>query len=105
MNKTRPKKFMVRVSEEEWETVNEKVKSSGMNQQQYLLAAILGQSVTNTDGVKELVPELKRIGNNLNQIARASNQGLSATSESLDRINEEMNEVWRLLKQYLRAKN
>lgn len=96
---------MVRVSEEEWEIVNEKVKSSGMNQQQYLLTAILGQSVTNTDGVKELVPELKRIGNNLNQIARASNQGLSATSESLDRINEEMNKIWRLLKQYLRAKN
>ena len=28
-----------------------------------------------TDGIKELIPELKRIGNNLNQIAKRCNEG------------------------------
>ena len=36
----------------------------------------------NTDGIKELIPELKRIGNNLNQIAKRCNEGGMLPSEA-----------------------
>ena len=45
-----------------------------MNQQQYILSYVLGKEIVNTDGIKEIVPELKRQGANLNQIAKRLNE-------------------------------
>ena len=70
MNKTRPKQLSFRVSEEEYRQLQEKILESGKNQQEYILSCVLEKQIVNTDGIKELIPELKRIGNNLNQIAK-----------------------------------
>ena len=69
-NKSRPKQLSFRVSEEEWELLQLKISESGMNQQRYILSCVLGKEIVNTDGIKEIVPELKRQGTNLNQIAK-----------------------------------
>ena len=101
-NKTRPKQVMFRLSEEEYEKLQQKVEQSGMNQQEYILRAVLNQSIKNTDGMKELLPELKRIGNNLNQIARRCNEGGFLPSEhEVRKHGEELNQIWLSLKQYL----
>lgn len=72
-NKTRPKKITFRLSEEELQLFNDKVTESGMNQQEYCVSAVLGAEIVNNkiEGLKEILPELKRQGNNLNQIAKA----------------------------------
>jgi hypothetical protein len=75
MNKTRPKQLSFRVSEEEYRQLQEKILESGKNQQEYILSCVLEKQIVNTDGIKELIPELKRIGNNLNQIAKRCNEG------------------------------
>ena len=67
MNKTRPKQLSFRVSEEEYQQLQEKISESGKNQQEYILFCVLEKQIVNMDGIKELIPELKRIGNNLNQ--------------------------------------
>ena len=61
-NKSRPKQLSFRVSEEEWELLQQKISESGMNQQRYILSCVLGKEIVNTDGIKEIVPELKRQG-------------------------------------------
>ncbi|MGL5253992.1 MAG: MobC family plasmid mobilization relaxosome protein [Brevinema sp.] len=99
MNRARPKQIVIRMSDEEFEAVKRKVEKSGLKQQEYLIKAITGKPVTNTDGLKEITPELKRIGVNLNQIAKTCNQGHQATYDEIHRIGEELNEVWRLLRQ------
>lgn len=73
MNRTRPKQIVIRVSEEELAQIKEKVEQSGKSQQQYIIEALTQSNIVNTDGIKELIPELKRVGNNLNQIAHALN--------------------------------
>lgn len=73
-NKSRLKQLSFRVSEEEWELLQQKISESGMNQQQYILSCVLGKEIVNTDGIKEIVPELKRQGANLNQIAKRLNE-------------------------------
>lgn len=98
MNRTRSKQLVIRMSEEEYETVKKKVEKSGMRQQEYLIRCFTGKPVMNTDGLKELSPELKRIGVNLNQIAKTCNQGHQATYDEIHHIGEEMSEVWRLLR-------
>ena len=65
----------IRISEAEAEQLRKKVEQSGMSQQEYILSCVLNKPITNTDGIKELIPELKRVGNNLNQIAHALNGG------------------------------
>lgn len=73
-NKSRPKQLSFRVSEEEWGLLQQKISESGMNQQQYILSCVLGKEIVNTDGIKEIVPELKRQGANLKENAELKKQ-------------------------------
>ena len=74
----------------------------GKNQQEYILSCVLEKQIVNTDGIKELIPELKRIGNNLNQIAKRCNEGGVLPSEAEVREQgEELKQVWQLLRRYL----
>ena len=102
MNKTRPKQLSFRVNEEEYQQLQEKVFQSGKNQQENILSCFLEKQIVNTDGIKELIPELKRIGNNLNQIAKRCNEGGVLPSEAEVREQgEELKQVWQLLRRYL----
>ena len=74
MNRTRPKQIVIRVSEEELAQIKEKVEQSGKSQQQYIIEALTQSNIVNLDGLKEIYPELKRQGNNLNQIAKKLNE-------------------------------
>lgn len=101
-NKSRPKQLSFRVSEEEYQQLQEKISESGKNQQEYILSCVLEKQIVNTDGIKELIPELKRIGNNLNQIAKRCNEGGVLPSEAEVREQgEELKQVWQLLRRYL----
>ena len=49
MNKTRPKQLSFRVSEEEYQQLQEKISESGKNQQEYILSCVLEKQIVNTD--------------------------------------------------------
>lgn len=104
MNKTRPKQLSFRVSEEEYQQLQEKISESGKNQQEYILSCVLEKDIVNTDGIKELLPELKRIGNNLNQIAKALNSTGYYEYRLITQNQKELNKVWQSLKQYLQKR-
>lgn len=103
-NKSRPKQVMFRLSEEEAEKLQKKVEQSGMSQQDYILKAVLEKPITNTDGIKEIVPELKRQGANLNQLTKKLNErGYIDYKQELPQLEKELKEIWQLLKQYLQS--
>ena len=84
-NRTRPKQIVIRVSEEELAQIKE-----------------TQSKIVNLDGLKEIYPELKRQGNNLNQIAKKLNEnGYVDYRQELPNTMKEVREVWQLLKQYL----
>ena len=95
MNRTRPKQIVIRVSEEELAQIKEKVEQSGKSQQQYIIEALTQSNIVNLDGLKEIYPELKRQGNNLNE------NGYVDYKQELPNTMKEVREVWQLLKQYL----
>ena len=100
-NKTRPQQMLFRVSDIEAEIINNNIQKSGKNKQEYLLTSAIECKILNTDGIKELMPELKRIGNNLNQIAKELN-GRGYYNYNLITDNQkELSEIWQLLRQYL----
>ncbi len=90
-----------RVSEVEAERLQKKIEKSGMSQQDYLLSCALNKTITNTDGIKEVLPEMKRIGNNLNQIARELNTKGYYNYNLITDNQKELKEIWQRLKQYL----
>ena len=89
-------------SDEELAQIKEKVEQSGKSQQQYIIEALTQSNIVNLDGLKEIYPELKRQGNNLNQIAKKLNEnGYVDYKQELPNTMKEVREVWQLLKQYL----
>ena len=117
MSKNRPIRMVFQLSEEEHQEVKEKIKKSGLSSQDYLLRAVLKSTVQSSRELKEMLPELKKVstelsrqGNNLNQIATVLNKRgyvdyqntLTQTLEEVQHTIEEVKEIWRLLKQYLR---
>ena len=101
MNKTRPRQLIVRLTEDELRRVKNKVIKSGLSQQEYTRRALLDMPIVNTDGVRKIIPELKRIGNNINQITRRCNSGYPLHSGDLQEIRKELDLIWQLLRLYL----
>lgn len=101
MNKTRPKVINFRLSEKEAEILKKKIERSGKKQQEYLAACALQKKITNTDGIKVLLPELKRIGSNLNQIAKVLNATGQCEPQLFAENQKDLNEIWQLLKQQI----
>ena len=102
MNRTRPKQIVIRMTEKEYELVKKKVEQSGMNQQDYLITALTEKEIKNTEALRELFPQLGKMGSNLNQIAKKLNQiGYVDYNGELKTVLKGCDEIWQLLKQYL----
>ncbi|WP_443662416.1 plasmid mobilization protein [Clostridium sp.] len=98
MNRTRPKQILIRVSELELNAIKLKVTESKINQNEYILRCLLDKEIVVIDGLKEQMVEVRRIGNNLNQLTRAVNEGRTNCGEELKDINQELKKVWQLLR-------
>lgn len=101
MNRSRPHQIVIRVNEKELAQIKDKVKKSGKSQQEYLIQALTKKKIINNDPIKELMPELKRMGNNLNQIAKALNSSGYYQYNLITQNQKELNEIWQLLRRYL----
>lgn len=100
MNKTRTNQVTFRASDKEKEQIQKKIEQSKISQQDYLLRCALKKKIIVVEGVNELNSELRRIGNNLNQIAKALNQNkILGANDRLDEIDKEMKKLWQLSSQ------
>lgn len=86
------------MTEEEYQQVKDKIEQSKMTQQEYLIRACTDKKIIVVDGIRELTAELKRIGNNLNQIARTCNEGRGNCKTEVYEIEKELGGVWQLLR-------
>jgi len=98
MNRKRPKQIVIRMSEDEYGLLKKKIDQSGKKQQEYLIDCITNKEVLNTDGIKALLPEMNRIGVNLNQLAKHSHQGYPTMKSDIYKIGKELHDAWQLLK-------
>lgn len=91
------------MTEDEFLQIKNKVEQSGLSQQEYLIRACTNKKIIVIDGIRELTVELKRIGNNLNQIARACNEGKANCKNEVAGIERELGDIWLLLKRLARG--
>ena len=71
-NRKRNQTISIRLTTEEKEEIIAKAKQANMTLTDYLIECSRNTEITVTD-LSEVLIELKRIGNNLNQIARKAN--------------------------------
>ena len=71
----RNKTLTIRLTEQEYAAVMKKVLRSGMSLTDFLVTAAQQTQIHVAEDTKPLVAELKRIGNNLNQITAKINAG------------------------------
>ena len=68
-------KFSTRMASEDRERIKDLAKRSHMSMSNYVTACCLGQQIVIIDGLKEVLKELKSIGNNINQLVTLAHMG------------------------------
>ena len=68
-------KFSTRMAAEDRATIKELAKQSHLSMRNYVTACCLGQQIVIIDGLKEVLKELKAIGNNINQLVTLAHMG------------------------------
>ena len=84
-----------RVTPEEREQIERKAMLSDKSVSDYIRDSTLKKEIVVIDGLKEFTIELRRIGNNLNQITKAVNSGVYAVD--LTETKREVQRIWQSL--------
>lgn len=97
------KRFNFRVSDTMDALIREKAKSAGMSITDYIILCAINKKVINYDGLKELTTQVKKLGNNVNQLLILSRQGKIKTV-NLTATQLELKKIYDLLADKLRRK-
>lgn len=98
-NKTRTNKITIRVTETELELINQKAKEAKLPKNQYMINKALEEETTSYNGYLEIIKEIKKIGVNINQVARKINYTDEVTADDMEQLLKEHDKLWQLLKQ------
>lgn len=115
----RDKSITVRMTKEEYEHLQEKIKQTGQTQQSYVINAIDGALIT-TPAVEselgkinismaELLKQLRGMATNINQLAHKANgymelptvEKLEEIDDEIDGFREEASGIWQSIRQFL----
>ena len=65
----------IRVTEKELSVIDKKAARARLTRTEYLITCALGKEITLIEDLKPILADLRRIGNNLNQLTRLANMG------------------------------
>lgn len=86
----------IRVSEKEKKKLIERSKIAKLTLSEYLIEQGLDKDIVMVDGLNEVVAELRRIGNNINQLTYLANSGRIYTVD-LSEVQQEIGKVWNVI--------
>ena len=103
MRRKRNNSLGIWLTAEELEDLKTKISNTNLNQSAYIRKCILEKNITVIPGIRDLIIEIKRIGNNLNQITRSVNEGsLTILGDNLKNIKDDLGLVWENLAETLK---
>lgn len=86
----------IRVTKQEKERLIKKSQKAEMSLSEYIIEQTLERDIIVVEDVKNLVYELRKIENNINQLTRLANSGMIKVVY-LDEAKEELKKIWREL--------
>ena len=78
----------------------ERSKVAKLSLSEYLIKQGLDKEIVIVDGLNEVVSELRRIGNNINQLTHLANSGRIYTVD-LNEVKQKVENVWRKINNIL----
>ncbi len=123
IKRKRDKAVTIRMNNEEYSALQDRVDDSGLTQQAYIISAIKGATITPSDEIatqkeisktfSELVKQLRGLATNVNQMAHVANgQGILPKAETLIKTSAEINnyrkeceELWLLIRSSINQQN
>lgn len=82
-----------RVSKEEKELIRRKALSTFLLPSDYIRKCAVDKKIVIINGLDEFQVELRRIGNNINQLTKLCNDG-AITCLELNNVKKELNKLW-----------
>lgn len=106
INDKKSGQVLVRLNEREYSHALKLAKPLGGSVQNLFRKLIMGASVPTVvldpEGARSIISELKRIGNNINQIARQMNEGISrGWYDEFEKAAAELSTIENLLRKHL----
>ena len=92
------KKINIRLTEKEKSIIESKAKKLNMTITKFIVSSCLKDKIVIVNGLDKVDTELRRIGNNINQLTRLANEKI-ITVIDLKELRMEVNNIWQLLKQ------
>lgn len=92
------KKINIRLTEKEKSIIEIKAKKFNMTITKFIVSSCLKDKIVIVNGLDKVDTELRRIGNNINQLRRLANEKI-ITVIDLKELRMEVNNIWQLLKQ------
>ncbi len=92
--RTRPFAYIFRANEKEKNLIDKAIATSGLTMTEFVIRSITDKPITVIENGSEILAELKRQGNNLNQAVRNSYNGL-ATEEEIRSCIAELKKLYR----------
>ena len=92
--RARPFAYNFRASEQEKNLIDSAIAKSGLTITDFVIRSITDKPITVIENSGEILAELKRQGNNLNQVVRNSYNGL-ATEEEIKTCIKSLKELYR----------
>lgn len=91
------KQIHIRLTKENYDEIKQRSQKANLTITDYILKSALNKKIVVIVGYKEVFEEIRKIGININQIARSWNMGLG-NKKDIDEIQEFMVEIWQLLR-------
>ncbi|MDO5556676.1 MAG: MobC family plasmid mobilization relaxosome protein [Clostridia bacterium] len=86
----------LRIKKTDKDTIKLKAQKAKMNMSEYMINSSLNTTIIVPKDNSEYITELRRIGNNINQIAKKVNQGIVKEIDFRN-VNAELRKIWQLL--------
>lgn len=94
------RRYSLRMSEQEYNEIKNKAFESHLSMNDYIKKSARDKVIIVVEGLRDLTIEIKRIGTNINQIAKSINAGNNLTAEEKEILLSEEKKLWQLLKQF-----
>lgn len=97
-NRKENRQIKFRVSDSEFEKLEQMAKASGMSVPTFCKKKAQGARMASPkidrEGAFEMARQLRAIGNNINQLSKRANEGASVPKEEVQRLEKEMHALW-----------
>jgi len=91
------------LDDKEYTAYRDKRSKTYYNQSEYIRKCVLDKKITVIPGIRDLIIDLKRIGNNLNQLTHKVNSGdVTVLGDNLKEIEDDLSTFWSGLSKVLR---